>query len=434
MKLIANILGSIAITLILLYFYSKFLKSTKLGYKKITLIYAVDCIYCLIYTTITSTPIERSCCFIIFIIFPILFYTDKLSKKVVFTIIFYATVSLTELVTKAILIGYNGIFSTFYHSYEYHYFLGFMLSKMLAFIIIYCYTFVLSVKENKVPIWLYIFLLFVPFSSIVIYYFLQNIVLEINKQSVYIAHCYITFTLLLINLIVFILFSRVTETSWLKAKLTYEKQIILEQQQYYKNLTNYYEKIRQLYHDMQHHFLILYQEISQQNQNAALQYLQKQLNYLTENQMVYCGYSLLDTAFDYKKQLAFQQQTKFIVYSELNTDLSLSEELLIDLSIILASCLDNALEATLKIPQKDNRWIKIFLENDANYIYFQIENPVHQTITINDSQIPITTKENHLIHGLGLRNVKNLINRHYGELFLDCTTNNIFTTGGMLKY
>lgn len=102
--------------------------------------------------------------------------------------------------------------------------------------------------------------------------------------------------------------------------------------------------------------------------------------------------SLLDTAFDYKKQLAFQQQTKFIVYSELNTDLSLSEELLIDLSIILASCLDNALEATLKIPQKDNRWIKIFLENVPIIFTFKLKIQVHQTITINDSQIPINNK------------------------------------------
>ena len=43
--------------------------------------------------------------------------------------------------------------------------------------------------------------------------------------------------------------------------------------------------------------------------------------------MIYTGYLLLDTVLFYKKQLANEQQTKCTIYSELNTELELTEEL-----------------------------------------------------------------------------------------------------------
>ena len=196
---------------------------------------------------------------------------------------------------------------------------------------------------------------------------------------------------MLFNLIIFFLFSQAAEASWLRARLTYEKQIISEQQLYHKNLVNYQERLRQIYHDMKKHFLILYRNLSENNTAAAMAYLSEQLEFLSHHQMTYSGYLLLDTIFDYKNQLAIKQQTKYTIYSELQRDLSMSEKFLEDLSIIIASCIDNALEATAKIPKPQKRWIKIKIHNDNTYIYLQIENSVLQNIPIEKSQIPTTT-------------------------------------------
>ncbi len=434
MKLFADILGSSAETLILFYFYHTFLKNSKIEQKYLILVFILDGLFCLTFSTIAQTPAQRSSCFILFMIVPLFFYHKNFWSKIASLVIYYATFGLAELLVKTILIGYHGDFTIFYQSYEYNYFLGVLFSKTIAFILVYCYTFVIKIREGKIPIYLYCFLLFVPILSIVIFYFLQTIVYTINERSVYIAHCYITLILLLFNLIIFFLFSQAAEASWLRARLTYEKQIISEQQLYHKNLVNYQERLRQIYHDMKKHFLILYRNLSENNTAAAMAYLSEQLEFLSHHQMTYSGYLLLDTIFDYKNQLAIKQQTKYTIYSELQRDLSMSEKFLEDLSIIIASCIDNALEATAKIPDPQKRWIKIRIHNDTTYIYLQLENSVLQNIPIEKSQIPTTTKADHLLHGLGLRNVKKLTEKdHDGKMILACHDFK-FTIGVMLKY
>ena len=223
MKLFADILGSSAETLILFYFYNTFLKNSKIEQKYLTLIFILDGIFCLIYSTIAQTPAQRFFCFILFILMPLFFYHKNFWSKTASLIIYYATIGLTELLVKTILIGYHGDFTLFYQSYEYNYFLGVLFSKTIAFILVYCYTFIIKIREGKIPIYLYCFLLLVPALSIIIYYFLQTIVYTINEKSVYLAHCYITLILLLFNLIIFFLFSQAAEASWLRARLDLRK-------------------------------------------------------------------------------------------------------------------------------------------------------------------------------------------------------------------
>ena len=149
--------------------------------------------------------------------------------------------------------------------------------------------------------------------------------------------------------------------------------------------------------------------------------------------MVYSGYLVLDTILDYKKESAKKTDTKYTVYSELEPNLPISAELLDDLTLVLASCIDNSLEAMNTIPSSEQRWIKIILKNDSVYLYFEIENSVNKNVSVNNSKLPKTTKEDSLLHGLGLPNAKRLIEKHNGQLVLSCQ-NNIFSVGAMLKY
>ncbi len=70
----------------------------------------------------------------------------------------------------------------------------------------------------------------------------------------------------------------------------------------------------------------------------------------------------------------------------------LPEKFLNDTALILAICFDNALEATFKIKQEQQRWIKIRIYNDSTYLYIQLENSVVENIIIDAYEIPKTTK------------------------------------------
>ena len=226
--------------------------------------------------------------------------------------------------------------------------------------------------------------------------------------------------LLIFNLSVIFTISQVSQTSWLKAQLKYEQKRIHEQQEYHKNLADYHQKIRQLYHDLNNHLLIIHHALQKQDVAYALQYVEKQSQILSQNQATYTGILLLDTILDEKKQAALHQETRYTIFSQLQAEMKLTDECLQDFSLMLAACLDNALEATAAVIAKEKRFIKISLKNDKHYLYCTIENNVQENVYLAGDKLPPTSKGDTLLHGLGLRRVKELAEKYDGQLFLEC--------------
>ncbi len=433
MKLLADILGCTAETLMLFYLYQCFLKNPRVERKFLVLVYLFDLLFCFTYSSFLHLPLQRIVCSILFIVTPLILYQKKLSLKIIAAVVYFSLQALAELFIKAVLLGYHGDFAAFYAGFEYNYFFGMLLSKTIGFALIYLCTFLFKIWEQKLPAYLYGLLLLVPVSSIAIYYYLQNLVCLVNTKAVYFGYSIITLLLLLFNILFFFLFSKVSQVSWLQSRLTYEKEKIEEQQQYHKSMAVYQKQVRHLHHDMKNHLLILYDALAQNNAAKAKNYVEQQLQLLEQSKMIYTGYLLLDTVLFYKKQLANEQQTKCTIYSELNTELELTEELQNNFALIVASCLDNALEATAKLTTPQQRWIKVFLHNDQTYIYLQIENSVAENVMLTKQALPSTTKKDTLLHGLGLQQVKRLTEQHQGQLLLDCE-DLIFTVELMVKY
>ncbi len=237
---------------------------------------------------------------------------------------------------------------------------------------------------------------------------------------------------MILNLIVLLLFLRSIQSSWLKARVQYHDKLLKEQQAYHKNLAAYHQRVRQLHHDMNNHFLILYHTLQNQDVSSAIRYTEQQLNMLSENRMTYTGQLLIDTILDYKKQFAKIQNAEYIVRSYWKADLQLSEYLQQDVSVMLASCIDNALEAIEQIPNESERWIRIILKQDEQYLYLKVENSVKENIIIPEDKLPGTTKEDMFSHGLGLFHVKQLAEGHQGYLTLSCEER-IFTAAFMMQ-
>jgi len=205
------------------------------------------------------------------------------------------------------------------------------------------------------------------------------------------------------------------------------------QKEYHNNLAIYHQRVRQLHHDMNNHFLILYNALKQENADQAVQYIEKHLKLLSQSKMTYTGYLLLDTVLDYKKQIADAQCTEFLVRVQIPSDLYMTESLQNDLAMMLASCIDNALEAAAKISDEANRWIKITLKYDEQYLYCKIENSAAEEVAIKEGELPESTKTDGAYHGMGLKHVKQLAEAHGGCLMLGCEEN-IFTASFMVRY
>lgn len=433
MKLLADLLGCAIETGVMFYFYQYFLKNPKVESKYMAAVYLLDYIICVIYATVLDVPAQKIICSVIAFALPLFFYRGKNSFKLILLVIYVTIQCLAELLIKAVLLGYRGDFLVYYAAYEYNYFLGVVMSKIIALVLVYLCTFLFQIRDQKLPTYLYGLLMLVPVSSFVIFYYLQDVVFLVNTKAVYLGYSVITLLLFLFNLLFFFLFAKVTQVSWLQTKLAYEKELLQEEQKYYKSMATYQQKIRQLYHDINNHFLILYDALTQNHTAKAKLYVEQQLQALAQDKMTYSGYLLLDTVLFYKEQLANQQQTKYTVQAVLSSQLELADDLLNDFALVLATCLDNALEATAKLQDPQQRWIKISLRNDQNYLYLQITNSVQENIAIPKQALPPTTKKDTLLHGLGLQQVKHLTERHHGQLLLDCQEQ-VFSVVLMVQY
>jgi len=234
------------------------------------------------------------------------------------------------------------------------------------------------------------------------------------------------------GLVVYLHMRKVPTSSFIK-QVEYNQQLFAAQKEYHNNLAIYHQRVRQLHHDMNNHFLILYNALKQENANQAVQYIEKHLNLLSQSKMTYTGYLLLDTVLDYKKQIADAQRTEFLVRVQIPSDLYMTESLQNDLAMMMASCIDNALEATAKISDEANRWIKITLKHDEHYLYCKIENSTAEDVAIKEGELPESTKTDDVYHGMGLKHVKQLAEAHGGCLMLGCEEN-IFTASFMVRY
>lgn len=84
----------------------------------------------------------------------------------------------------------------------------------------------------------------------------------------------------------------------------------------------------------------------------------------------------------------------------------------VDVTIVLGNLIDNAMEACIQMPESE-RWVSIQMLYGQGILSITIINPSHP-VQIVDGQIA-TTKPEPLLHGYGLRNVEDILDKYQAE-------------------
>ena len=107
-----------------------------------------------------------------------------------------------------------------------------------------------------------------------------------------------------------------------------------------------------------------------------------------------------------------------------------------DMGIILNNGLDNAIEACIRMREKQpdaEAYITIRSFTAKNMYFIEIENSFDgSALSCKDSGLPISTKEDKEVHGIGLKNIRKCAVKYGGDL--DCIVKgNKFTLSVMVK-
>lgn len=84
----------------------------------------------------------------------------------------------------------------------------------------------------------------------------------------------------------------------------------------------------------------------------------------------------------------------------------------VDLTIVLGNLIDNALEACAELPE-EGRWVSIRMMYLHHTLSLTVVNP-SRPVEIADGQIS-TTKPDPVLHGFGLRNVRDILEKYHAE-------------------
>ena len=97
------------------------------------------------------------------------------------------------------------------------------------------------------------------------------------------------------------------------------------------------------------------------------------------------------------------------------TDFPLPDDALV---VVLTNLIDNAIEASEKIPQAAERHIWMRMKVDREIALLGIDNSTHEPVAIRDNAVQ-TTKDDPMAHGYGLKNVAAMIEKSGGMWFIE---------------
>lgn len=201
-----------------------------------------------------------------------------------------------------------------------------------------------------------------------------------------------------------------------------------------------YDGIRSVKHDMKNHMAVLQNLIQKRyrgEDEEIRQYFAGMYQSVEQlDSRVHTGNAVSDAVVESK----FRYAAKKVKDIRLDArDFMLSDAVTIkayDMGIILSNGLDNAIEACMRMREKQpdsEAYITIRSFRTKNMYFIEIENSFDGAgLFHKDSGLPISTKEDKEVHGIGLKNIRKCAVKYGGDM--DCIVKgNRFTLSVMVK-
>lgn len=170
---------------------------------------------------------------------------------------------------------------------------------------------------------------------------------------------------------------------------------------------------KRMRHDMKNHMLALAHLAQEEKLDELKKYIH-QIGIEIEKSSIklYTGNNFIDAIISEKYSMAQNEAIQFEIQGSLSEDLKIEA---IDLCTVFSNAVDNGIEAVRKLSQSQ-RIIEILLAKQGNMVLLSFKNPIEK-----DEKVIVgrTTKQDKLIHGYGLYNIKRVVEKYHGEMNID---------------
>lgn len=259
--------------------------------------------------------------------------------------------------------------------------------------------------------------LFFPLVSIVC-----MITFAVKREAMGSDVLVVSFGLIFLNFLLFFMIQDIVKHESEKQEMRLSQERTKNQIAMYEYMEEIYDEQRKQLHDFKNHMACLQGLIKDKAYTQANEYL-RTLNddWVDEIDCINTNHAIVNSVLNQKYKLARKKGIAMILSVNDLQGITLKDE---DIVTLLSNLLDNAIEACEKVTkQPKNIHVRIWRED--NYIYISTKNPVDEPVRFQNGKIR-TTKKNERFHGIGLSNIKNVVERYNGEDICSCQ-NGYFT-------
>ncbi|MEK4436618.1 GHKL domain-containing protein [Paenibacillus sp. FSL K6-2862] len=409
-----TILSVIVVTLLMafqvnFYFNSVLGKSRQKPHRVVY--FALFIVLCFFYLASTLPSVISSLVVLIFIFSLAQSYDVELKLKLVFTVLYAVLVTMVNYIAVYIMSVWDATdYTTWDHFNEgYHgvFYKVMLLGCSLMFIVIQVVRLIAKRRSFALHYRYYLLFLIVPIITL----YQINVASNYSEKNIF----YIISVMgsLFLNVFIVYVFDNMVE----KVQLANENAQLQRQMDYqdanYEKTVHSFKNVKGIIHDIHQQFLYIEECIKQNKHEAASDHIKLTLNKIEGvYQRVNSGNLVIDALVTNTISVGQANGIKIDARIQLH-----SQQVHIDrydLCVVLGNMLDNAVEASKKVRQAEDRYILIAIHSTASAIVIQVLNHAEQSLTHMKSEKP-----NPEFHGIGLTNISRMCEKYGGHMTIE---------------
>jgi len=218
-------------------------------------------------------------------------------------------------------------------------------------------------------------------------------------------------SVLFANTLVLWMFCHISEQNAKVLQLTAKEQRKAMQAKHQEEIGQIEQELRKFRHDIYSHFQYLLVHMEAKDCEKAETYLRKLVRDLDALSMTICtGNTVMDAILNVKSHIASRESIRFAVDAHLPDVLPVPED---DLVIIMSNILDNAIEASCKILEKEKRSIEVIAGVKKANLIIMVKNSINSTDKKQGAS-PFTGTLKGAVRGLGIGIIRDRVNARGG--------------------
>ena len=192
-----------------------------------------------------------------------------------------------------------------------------------------------------------------------------------------------------------------------------QAEIIQKEKEYYHRealmLQENQESIKQFRHDWKNRVQVIGQLVETQKWEELKEYLSEVENRMVAMQLYSnTGNLAVDSIINCKMYQAIKKKIKISVNVLLPNEITIESD---DIVVILGNVLDNAIEACEYV--REEKYIELNFWYDGGCIFLHVCNSFDEVLNIKNGEY-ITRKKDKSMHGVGIKSVKNTVEKYNG--------------------